>query len=73
MPADFSQLVKAVSAVDPEMRLRFTSPHPKDFPPHLLQLIAARANICTASAFARPIHVSSNSLPSNHWDLPYTP
>lgn len=27
---------------------RFTSPHPKDFPPALLQLIAERANICKA-------------------------
>jgi hypothetical protein len=30
--ADFTELVAMVSDVDPEMRVRFTSPHPKDFP-----------------------------------------
>lgn len=29
------------------MRVRFTSPHPKDFPDELLQLIAERPNICS--------------------------
>lgn len=28
----FADLLEKVSAVDPEMRIRFTSPHPKDFP-----------------------------------------
>ena len=28
----FSDLLDQVSRVDPEMRIRFTSPHPKDFP-----------------------------------------
>eukprot|EP01133_Synstelium_polycarpum_P007288 gene7288-8470_t len=28
----FTDLMDAVSRVDPEMRIRFTSPHPKDFP-----------------------------------------
>lgn len=28
----FSTLLDEVSQVDPEMRIRFTSPHPKDFP-----------------------------------------
>lgn len=28
----FSDLLGAVSGVDPDMRIRFTSPHPKDFP-----------------------------------------
>jgi MiaB/RimO family radical SAM methylthiotransferase len=30
--ARFADLLDAVSIVDPEMRVRFTSPHPKDFP-----------------------------------------
>lgn len=52
---DFAELVDAVSAVDPEMRVRFTSPHPKDFPPHLLDLIATRHNVCNS------IHLPSQS------------
>ena len=28
----FSDLLEKVSEIDPEMRIRFTSPHPKDFP-----------------------------------------
>lgn len=28
----FSYLLDQVSAVNPEIRIRFTSPHPKDFP-----------------------------------------
>ncbi|MEQ2174289.1 CDK5 regulatory subunit associated protein 1, partial [Goodea atripinnis] len=28
----FSDLLDQVSRVDPDMRIRFTSPHPKDFP-----------------------------------------
>lgn len=28
----FSALLDKVSQIDPEMRIRFTSPHPKDFP-----------------------------------------
>lgn len=28
----FAQLVDRIAQIDPEMRIRFTSPHPKDFP-----------------------------------------
>ncbi|CAG8469974.1 12702_t:CDS:2 [Acaulospora morrowiae] len=42
----FTELLDNVSLVDPEMRIRFTSPHPKDFPIELLNLIAERPNIC---------------------------
>ncbi|NWT70326.1 CK5P1 protein, partial [Prunella himalayana] len=56
----FSHLLDQVSRIDPEMRIRFTSPHPKDFPdeaiklsetspdhlPQVLQLIQERHNIC---------------------------
>ncbi|NXP79228.1 CK5P1 protein, partial [Ramphastos sulfuratus] len=47
----FAQLLEQVSRVEPEMRIRFTSPHPKDFPDEatlsqVLQLIRERHNIC---------------------------
>ena len=32
----FSDLLDRVSQIDPEMRIRFTSPHPKDFPDEVL-------------------------------------
>lgn len=42
----FADLLERVSHVDPNMRIRFTSPHPKDFPDEVLHLIAERRNIC---------------------------
>uniref|UniRef100_A0AAQ6A090 Mitochondrial tRNA methylthiotransferase CDK5RAP1 n=1 Tax=Amphiprion ocellaris TaxID=80972 RepID=A0AAQ6A090_AMPOC len=42
----FSDLLDQVSRIDPDMRIRFTSPHPKDFPDEVLHLIAERGNIC---------------------------
>jgi MiaB/RimO family radical SAM methylthiotransferase len=42
----FSDLVEQVSDLDPELRVRFTSPHPKDYPNELLQLMAERPNVC---------------------------
>ncbi|CAG0910494.1 unnamed protein product, partial [Cyprideis torosa] len=44
----FARLLEAVSEVDPEMRVRFTSPHPKDFPDEVLDVIQNRPNICKA-------------------------
>ena len=32
----FADLLEKVSLVDPEMRIRFTSPHPKDFPDEVI-------------------------------------
>lgn len=51
----FSELLDRVSQVDPEMRVRFTSPHPKDFPDEVLQLINERPNIC------KQIHLPAQS------------
>ncbi|XP_047396534.1 mitochondrial tRNA methylthiotransferase CDK5RAP1 isoform X5 [Sciurus carolinensis] len=51
----FSHLLDQVSRVDPEMRIRFTSPHPKDFPDEVLQLIHERDNIC------KQIHLPAQS------------
>ncbi|XP_070568765.1 mitochondrial tRNA methylthiotransferase CDK5RAP1-like isoform X5 [Ptychodera flava] len=42
----FAELLDQVSDVDPEMRIRFTSPHPKDFPDEVLEIINERPNIC---------------------------
>ena len=42
----FADLVEAVSDISPELRVRFTSPHPKDYPPELLTLMAERPNVC---------------------------
>ncbi|KAF0304142.1 CDK5 regulatory subunit-associated protein 1 [Amphibalanus amphitrite] len=43
----FADLLSAVADVDPEMRVRFTSPHPKDFPDEVLRVIAERPNVCS--------------------------
>ncbi|KAK2077236.1 hypothetical protein QBZ16_004870 [Prototheca wickerhamii] len=42
----FAELLDRAAAVDPEMRVRFTSPHPKDFGEDVIAVIAARPNIC---------------------------
>jgi len=44
--ARFADLLAAVSGASPELRIRFTSPHPKDFPLEVLQEIADRPNLC---------------------------
>ena len=44
--ADFADLLDAASRVDGIERIRFTSPHPKDFPEKLLQRIAENPKIC---------------------------
>ncbi|XVE82546.1 hypothetical protein DITRI_Ditri16bG0014000 [Diplodiscus trichospermus] len=42
----FADLLDRLSAEFPEMRFRYTSPHPKDFPDELLYLMRDRHNIC---------------------------
>ncbi|KAJ8915029.1 hypothetical protein NQ315_016004 [Exocentrus adspersus] len=42
----FADLLQRVSGVNPEMRVRFTSPHPKDFPDEVIQMIQSHPNIC---------------------------
>lgn len=44
----FADLLDQVAADNPEMRFRFTSPHPKDFPTPVLEVIASHNNICKA-------------------------
>ncbi len=43
---DFTELVRQVSDVEGIERIRYTSPHPKDFPRKLIQLMKERPNIC---------------------------
>lgn len=43
---DFTKLMYEASQVDPEMRIRFSSPHPKDFPEELLHVITEQPNLC---------------------------
>ncbi|RMH60647.1 MAG: tRNA (N6-isopentenyl adenosine(37)-C2)-methylthiotransferase MiaB, partial [Calditrichaeota bacterium] len=44
--ADFADLMEKVSTVEGIERIRFTSPHPKDFPEKLLQVIATNPKVC---------------------------
>lgn len=44
--ARFADLMDMVSDAAPEIRFRFTSPHPKDFPDTILNVIAEKANVC---------------------------
>ena len=43
---DFARLLSAVADVPGIERVRFTSPHPKDFPPALLEAVAFHPKIC---------------------------
>jgi MiaB/RimO family radical SAM methylthiotransferase len=44
--ARFHNLLAAVAQAVPNTRIRFTSPHPKDFPPQVLNVMRENANIC---------------------------
>jgi len=43
---DFARLLVAVADVPGIERVRFTSPHPKDFPPALLEAVVSHPKIC---------------------------
>ncbi|KAF1762407.1 hypothetical protein GCK72_010669 [Caenorhabditis remanei] len=42
----FTSLLEKVADAAPDVRFRFTSPHPKDFPMQLIEFIASRTNLC---------------------------
>jgi tRNA-2-methylthio-N6-dimethylallyladenosine synthase len=42
----FAELMYRCSMVDPEMRIRFSTSHPKDFPDELLHVINEQKNVC---------------------------
>lgn len=56
----FADLVERVSDLSPELRVRFTSPHPKDYPTALLDLMAERPNVC--NHLHMPAQSGSSSL-----------
>ena len=58
----FAALLDRVAAIDPEMRVRFTSPHPKDFPDEVLDVIAKRPNVCNC------LHMPAQSGNTNTLD-----
>ncbi|HTO94642.1 MAG TPA: tRNA (N6-isopentenyl adenosine(37)-C2)-methylthiotransferase MiaB [Bacteroidota bacterium] len=43
---DFADLMRAVAAVDRDMRVRFTTSHPQDMSERLIEAIATEPNIC---------------------------
>ncbi len=43
---DFADLIEQVSDVPGIKRIRYTSPHPKDYPMKLLRVMAERENVC---------------------------
>ena len=43
---DFSDLLKQVAGVEGIRRIRFTSPHPSDFSPKLIETMAAEDKVC---------------------------
>jgi len=56
----FAKLMHACSEVNTEVRFRFSSPHPKDFPIELLHLIAEQSNLC--SYIHIPAQAGSDSM-----------
>lgn len=42
----FADLLDKIADISPELRVRFTSPHPKDFPDEVLHIVRDRPNVC---------------------------
>ena len=65
----FAELMYKASLIDPEMRLRFSTSHPKDFPDELLHVIQEQPNVC------KYIHIpiqSGNNEVLKRMRRPYT-
>ena len=58
--ADFADLLRAVAAVDPMLRVRFTTSHPQDMSGKLISAIAETENIC--SYIHLPFQSGSNRI-----------
>ncbi len=57
---DFAKLITAISRVDGIERIRFTSPHPKDFPESLLEVVATNPKAC--KHIHLPLQAGSNRV-----------
>lgn len=57
---DFASLLAAVAEAAPDMRVRFTTSHPKDMTDEILHVIASHDNIC--SHIHLPVQSGSNSV-----------
>ena len=60
---NFAGLLKMVAAVDPDLRVRFSTSHPKDITDEVLETIASHENICNY------IHLPAQSGSSRILDL----
>jgi tRNA-2-methylthio-N6-dimethylallyladenosine synthase len=59
-PINFAQLLELVAMVNPLMRVRFSTSHPKDISDELLYTIARHPNIC--KAIHLPVQSGSNHI-----------
>lgn len=59
----FAELLSRVAQVDPQMRIRFTSPHPKDMNQDVVDVVAAYPNIC--NQFHIPAQSGSSAVLEN--------
>jgi tRNA-2-methylthio-N6-dimethylallyladenosine synthase len=57
---DFAELLTIVADAAPELRIRFTTSHPKDMSDRIIEAIASRANICRHIHL--PVQSGSNSV-----------
>ena len=57
---DFADLLKIVAESAPEMRIRFTTSHPKDMCDRTLEVIAAHHNLC--KSIHLPVQSGSNKI-----------
>ena len=66
---DFAELMYRCSLINPEMRIRFSTSHPKDFPNDFLHVMRERHNVCNY------IHIpvqSGNNTVLDRMKRPYT-
>jgi tRNA-2-methylthio-N6-dimethylallyladenosine synthase len=57
---DFADLLEAVAAVDPRIRVRYTTSHPQDMSDRLIEMMAAHRNIC--NYIHLPVQSGSNRV-----------